>query len=122
MLAHDKRINAAGGDARLGCYGAAQTRGVEEGAAADYLAGGQAGVLEGEVGEDIDWVGDEEEDGGGVEGFHVVDYAGEDGLVAADEVGAGFSWKGDEVRKYTRDVKELVFDLEDGTRELRSRR
>jgi hypothetical protein len=55
------------------------------------LGARQTGVLQGEVGENIDRVGDQKQNCGWVEGFNVFDYAGQDGLVAADEVGAGFA-------------------------------
>ena len=54
-----------------------------------------------EVGQDVDGVGDEQQDGGFLDGFHVTDHAGQDGLVAADEVGAGFACFG---------FKESVFE------------
>lgn len=44
-----------------------------------------------EVREDVDWVSDEQQNRSRVERFHVVDHAGQDGLVAANEVGAGFA-------------------------------
>jgi hypothetical protein len=91
VLANNKRINAARCYARFGCQGASQTRGVEERAAADDLGTRQTRVLQGEVGEDVDWVSNQKKNCGRVERFHVFDHAGEDGLVAADEVGAGFA-------------------------------
>ena len=48
--------------------------------------------MQSKVGEDIDWVRDKEKNGFLVEGLHVFDHAGEDGLVAADKVGAGLAW------------------------------
>jgi hypothetical protein len=91
MLSNNKRINTARCHARLSCQGASQTRGVEESAAADDLGAWQSGVLQGEVGEDVNGVSDQKKDCGRVERLHVFDHAGEDGLVAADEVGAGFA-------------------------------
>ena len=60
MLSNDKCIDAARSNACLGRQSATQTRGVEECAAADDLCGWEARVLQGEVGEDIDWLSDEE--------------------------------------------------------------
>ena len=54
-----------------------------------------------EVGQDVDGVGDEQQDGGLLDGFHVADHAGQDSLVAADEIGAGFACFG---------LKESVFE------------
>lgn len=73
--------------------GAAQAGGVEEGASAEDARGREVCELLGEVGKDVNGVGDQEEDGGGGEGGHVGDGGGEDGFVAADEVGAGFAWE-----------------------------
>jgi hypothetical protein len=91
MLSNDERINTARRHARLSCQGASQTRGVEESAAADDLGAWQSGVLQSEIGENVDGVGDQKKNGGGVERLHVFYYAGEDGLIAADEIGAGFT-------------------------------
>ena len=44
-----------------------------------------------EISQDVDRVGDEQENRSLLDGLHVADHAGQDGLVAADEVGAGFS-------------------------------
>jgi hypothetical protein len=91
MLSNNKRINTARCHARLSCQGASQTCRIEESAAADDLGAWQSGILQREVSEDVNRVGDQKQNRGWVEGFHVFDHAGEDGLVAADEVGAGFA-------------------------------
>jgi len=91
MLPQHPSINRAGRHADLPRKFPAQSRGVQERAAADDLRRRQAGVRVREIRQDVDWVGDEQEDGGFLDRLHVPDHAGEDGLVAADEVGAGLS-------------------------------
>jgi hypothetical protein len=92
MLAQHPSINRAGRHPDLSRQLSAQPRGIQKRSAADDLRRRQTGVGMREVGQDVDWVGDEQEDGGFFDWLHVADHAGEDGLVAADEVGAGFSY------------------------------
>ena len=93
VLSNYERIDTARSDACFGSERTTQTCGIEECTASNYLCGWKAGVLQGKVGKDIDWVGDQEEDGFLVEGLHVFDHIGQNGLVAADEVGTRFTCK-----------------------------
>ena len=91
MLAQHVRVHAARRHACFFRQGAAQPSAVEEGAGAEDAGFGEVGVLLGEVGDYVDGVGDEQEDGVGAEGLHVAEGGLEDGFVFADEVGAGFA-------------------------------
>jgi hypothetical protein len=64
---------------------AAQPDRVEHRPGADDLCGGQARALEREAGEDVDWVGDDEEHGVRAEGLHAAYYGVEDRAVARQE-------------------------------------
>jgi hypothetical protein len=92
MLPQHPSIDRAGRHSDLSRQFPAQPRRVQERPTADDLRRRQARVRVREVSQDVDGVSDEQQDGGFFQGFHVADHAGEDGLVAADEVGAGFPW------------------------------
>ena len=63
MLAGNVRVDVLRGDAGLARNQVAQTRGVEHRARTEDLVAGQAGQLQGHVGDDIHRVGDEHETG-----------------------------------------------------------
>jgi len=84
MLPQHPSINRAGRHPDLSRQLPAQPRGIQKRPAADDLRRRQTGVRVRKVGQHVDRVGDEQEDGGVFDGFHVADHAGEDGLVAAD--------------------------------------
>jgi len=84
MLPQHPSINRASRHPDLSRQFPAQPRRIQESATTNNLLRRQTRVRVREVSQDIDRVGDEQEDGGLLEGLHVADHAGQDGLVAAD--------------------------------------
>jgi hypothetical protein len=84
MLAQHPSINRAGRHSDLSGQLAAQPCGIQKRSTTDDLRRRQTRVRVREVSQHVDGVGDEQEDGGFLDGLHVPDHAGEDGLVAAD--------------------------------------
>ena len=62
MLADDIGVNVAGVDAKVRAQGVLKTSGVEHGAGTDNAALGQTAHLDGGIGENVDGVGDDEQD------------------------------------------------------------
>lgn len=91
MLSQHKSIDRARRHASFGRQGASQPRRVEECTTTDYLRLRQTGVLKGEVGEDINRVGNKEQNSLGVERLHVRYHALQNRLVAANQICARFS-------------------------------
>jgi hypothetical protein len=91
VLAQHVRVDAGRCDFGLGCEYTTQPRAVEEGARADDLGFREVGVLLGEICDDVDGVGNKEEDRVGCEGLHVGNCGFEDRFVAADEVSTGLA-------------------------------
>ena len=112
VLAQHVRVDGRGRHARVLGQQPAQPDRVEEGAGADDLVPRQAGDLLREVGQDVDRVGDEEEDGVRFERLHVRDATVEDLEVAADEVDAGLAWTGLSVQgEQTWEIWVVLEDL-----------
>lgn len=85
MLAQHIRIDAVRRDSGSRGQGAAQACRVERRAGAEDLGLGEPGELPREVGQDVNGVGDEEEDGVRGDGGHGTEYGGEDVEVAGEE-------------------------------------
>lgn len=94
VLAEDVCVNAGGCDFGFVREDAAQARAVEEGAGANDLRFWEVGVLLCKVGDYIDRVGHEEEDGVLCERLHIFDCGLEDRFVAADEIRARLAYEG----------------------------
>ena len=92
MFAEDHGAHLRGGEFQLGSDERAEARAVEHGAEADDLLPREAEAFGGELGEDVDRVGDDEDDGGLFQSglLEAVEDAVEEADVAVDEVEAGF--------------------------------
>lgn len=91
VLADNVGMDGARGNLGSLSDGVLQTGGVEDGARAEDLAGGEAGVLDGEVGHDVDGVGDHDEDGILLEWSHLLETSADDAEVALEESKAGLA-------------------------------
>jgi hypothetical protein len=93
MLAQNICIDRACRDSGFGRYGSTKACRIEVGTAADNVLFRKAREFEGEVGQDIDWVGDQEQDGGLLQRLHVIDHAAQDVAVAVYEIRTRFACK-----------------------------
>jgi hypothetical protein len=93
MLAQNICIDRACRDSGFGRYGSTKACRIEVGTAADNVLFRKAREFEGEVGQDIDWVGDQEQDGGLLQRLHVIDHAAQDVAVAVYEIRTRFAYE-----------------------------
>lgn len=81
MLSEHISIDTAGINTNLGGKNTPQSGAVEECSTAYDLSDGQARVLLGKVGQNVDWVGDEKNDGVVAVWFHVVRCGSQNGQI-----------------------------------------
>ena len=86
MFADDGGVDGAGVDVELFAEDVAEALGVEEGAGADDLAGGQARLFLDDVGKDVDGVGRDEDDAVEAFGHELRDAGAHDDEVAGQHV------------------------------------
>jgi hypothetical protein len=78
VLAEDGGVDVHGGDAAVFGEEPAEARGIQHGAGAEDAAARPVGLDAGEVGQDVDRVGDDQHDGIGIDRLHVGDDGGDD--------------------------------------------
>ena len=86
MLAQNIRIDRARRHTSFSRYSTTQARRVEISAAANDMLLGQTRELEGEVGQNVDRVCNQKQDGGLLQRLHVIDHAAQDVAIAVYEV------------------------------------
>ena len=91
MLAHDVGLDIARVDLDVGAEHLLQTAGVEHGAGADDVALGQTGHLDGGVGQNVDRVGDDEQNAVEARLLNLGNNGLEDADVLVDQVQAGLT-------------------------------
>ena len=91
VLADDVGVDGRRGDVEVSAQVVPPARGVQDGAGADDLVCRQAGLLPGDVGEHVDWVGGHEVDAVEAVGHDVAVDGFADGGVAGDKVDASLA-------------------------------
>ena len=91
MFAQNIRVDRACCNSGFGRYGSTETCRIEVGAAANNVLFGEARELKGKVGQDIDWIGNQKQDGRLLQRLHVIDHAAQDVAVAVYEIRTRFA-------------------------------
>lgn len=86
MLAQDVRINRARRHTCFGSYSSTKPCRIEKSTAANDLILRQPGVLEREIGQYVDRVSYQQEDGRLFQRLHVIDHAAKNVLIATDKI------------------------------------